>query len=49
MNKNINHELTNLDILEKLQHKDEKNTEKKAAPKKDEYAMLKEDYLNYAK
>ena len=34
MNKNINHELTNLDILEKLQHKDEKNTEKKAAPKK---------------
>ena len=49
MNKNLDHELTNLDILEKLQKKDEKKIEQKTTPKKDEYAMLEEDYLNYAK
>lgn len=49
MNKNTNHEITNLDILEKLQKETEMNCDKKATPKKDEYAMLKEDYLSYAK
>lgn len=49
MNTNINYEATNLDILEKLQEKLEVSKDKKVEPKKDEYAMLQEDYLNYAK
>ena len=42
MNKKPSSENTNLDIIEK--------PEKKVKPKKDdEYAMLKEDYLDYSK
>lgn len=49
MNKNTEHEITNLDILKKLQKESGMNCDKKATPKKDEYAMLEEDYLSYAK
>jgi hypothetical protein len=50
MNKKPSSENTNLDIIENLEKKLNPKPEKKVKPKKDdEYAMLKEDYLDYSK
>lgn len=51
MNKKFETETTNLDILERLEKElnKDKNSEKKETHKKDEYAMLDEDYLKYSK
>lgn len=50
MGKNTEHETTNLDILENLQDELKKKTDKKEEEKskKDDFAMLKEDYLDYS-
>lgn len=50
MNKKIDIETTNLDIIENLEKKLKTNIEKKSKEKKeDKYAMLEENYLNYSK
>ena len=50
MNKKPSSENTNLDIIENLEKKLNPKPKKKVKPKKDdEYAMLKEDYLDYSK
>lgn len=49
MNKyDLSHDITSLDIIEKLEKNLEKKKEKKSPQQKDEYAMLDENYLKWS-